>query len=124
MTNTIWHFPTPQSEEFRGIQHLPGAYGCVVLISTETLLELKLTTARSGNPSRLKSPTATDTGVLAARKLRAARKLPSPLPKSTETLLESWLATTTSSHPSPLKSPTAIDTGVLPAPKFCGAWKV
>src|SRR5260370_42541762 len=81
-------------------------YG-VLLISTETLLELKLATARSGNPSRLKSPTATDTGVLAARKLRAARNLPSPLPKSTDTSVEPPPATTKSSHPSPLKSPTA-----------------
>src|SRR5215472_13375785 len=60
----------------------------VLLISTETLSEPKLATARSSTPSPLKSPTATEVGSQPAPKFRAASEVPSPLPSSTETLLE------------------------------------
>src|SRR5260370_12611199 len=99
-------------------------YRPVLLISTETLSEFWLATARSGRPSRLKSPTAMDQAKFPAAKLRGARKLPSPLPKNTQTSSESWLATARSSRPSPLKSATATPIGVFPAAKFCAGWKV
>src|SRR5260370_31358322 len=89
----------------------PANYRPVLLISTETSLEYWLATARSGRPSRLKSPTAMDQAKLPAAKLRGAWKLPSPLPKSTETSSECWLATANSSHPSPLNSLTAMEQG-------------
>src|SRR5258708_4804469 len=76
----------PPATELRGASKLTPPVG-VLLISTETLLELALATAKSSRPSRLKSPTATEEGGLPAGKLRASWKLPSPLPKSTETLL-------------------------------------
>src|SRR3989442_1594166 len=53
--------------------------------STETMLEPKLATARSGLLSPLKSPTATEKGPLPTPKVCAAPKVPSPLPSSTET---------------------------------------
>src|SRR5260370_14944138 len=56
-------------------------YRPVLLISTETLLEFWLAMARSGLPSRLKSPTAMDQAKLPAAKLHGAWKLPSPLTK-------------------------------------------
>ena len=76
----------------RGLSRRRWSLG-VLLSSTKTLLESKLTTARSSFPSPLKSPTATDDGTLPAAKFRAAWKVPSPLPSSTETLLEFKLTT-------------------------------
>src|SRR5438128_2486728 len=86
----------------------------VLLISTETLLEKSLVTARSGLPSPLKSPTATEEGLVPVAKLCAGWKVPSPLPSSTDTSLEPELAVARSCTPSPLKSPTATDLGLLP----------
>jgi len=54
-------------------------------MSTETLSEKRLATARSCAPSPLSSPTATDAGRLPAPKFRADWRLPSPLPSKTET---------------------------------------
>src|SRR5262244_2069181 len=85
--------------------------------NTETLLELALATARSSAPSPLKSPTATETGVLPTVRLCAGWKLPSPELKSTETLFERELATARSGTPSPLKSPAATKTGLRPVSK-------
>src|SRR5437667_262180 len=84
----------------------------------DTLLELVLATARSGLPSRLKSPTATESGFVPAPKLVAAPKPPVPLPSSTDTSLEPRLATARSGLPSRLKSPTATETGFVPTPKL------
>jgi hypothetical protein len=56
------------------------------LISTETLLEAALATARSGRPSPLKSPTATAAGAVPTAKFTAGWKLPWPLPRSRLTL--------------------------------------
>src|SRR3989442_12042683 len=67
--------------------------GGVLLISTETFLEARLPTARSGLPSSLKSLTATEAltateeGIGPAPKFHAAWKVPLPLPSSTETRL-------------------------------------
>ena len=83
-----------------------------------------MATARSGSPSPLKSPTATEVGPLPAAKLRAAWKLPSPLLKGTETLSEMELVTARSGSPSPLKSPTATEVGRFPTPKLRAAWKL
>src|SRR5437660_373350 len=51
----------------------------------QTFEEPKFVTARSGAPSPLKSPTATEIGEQPAPKCWAAWKVPSPLPSSTET---------------------------------------
>src|SRR5262249_60553716 len=72
-------------------------------------------TARSRRPSPLTSPTATEEGLVPARKFRAAWKVPSPLPSSTLTLALFALATARSRRPSPLTSPTATDRGTRPA---------
>src|SRR5439155_5819952 len=101
----------------------------VLLISTETLSELKLPTARSCLTSPLKSPTATEAGLVPALKACAAWNVPSPLPSSTETvlgprMLKSKLATARSGCPSLLTSPTAMERGPVPVLKFRGAWNV
>src|SRR3989442_717044 len=70
------------------------------------------TTARSGIPSPLRSPTATEIATMSM--FGAARKDPSPLPSSTETVPEPPLTTARSRTPSPLKSPTATDEGSRP----------
>ena len=82
------------------------------------LLELKLATAILKKVSPLKSPTATEIGVVPAAKLVAVPKEPVPLPKSIEMLLESELATARSNIVSPLKSPTATERGVSPTAKL------
>ena len=56
--------------------------------STETVFELELATARSASPSWLKSPTATEVGLVSAASVSGAPKVPSPLPSSTETALD------------------------------------
>src|SRR5439155_1305043 len=102
----------------------------VLLISTETLSELKLVTTRSGRPSPLRSPMATEVGFTPAPKLTGSRKVPSPLPSSNKTGLgagkvKSTLATARSAYPSLLTSATATVTGLRPAVgKLCAAWKV
>src|SRR2546427_12897714 len=85
------------------------------------LAELMLATARSCLPSPLKSPTATEKGLVPAPKLAAALKLPAPSPKKIDTLAELKLATARSCLPSPLKSPTATEKGLVPAPKLVAA---
>ena len=75
--------------------------------------------------SPLKSPTATEIGLLlAVLKLVAAPKLPAPLPNNTETLCESWFVVTRSIFPSLLKSPTATALGLFPIPKLAAAAKL
>src|SRR5271169_6275586 len=71
--------------------------------------------ARSGLPSPLKSPTATDEGPDPAWNglPGAAAKPPDPFPSSTVTV-PSPLAMARSGLPSPLKSPTATDMGFVP----------
>src|SRR5438105_4381216 len=64
-----------------------GVGGAHVLSSTDTLLEPLFATTRSGLPSLLKSPTATETGLDPTEKLVAAVKPPVPLPRSTDTSL-------------------------------------
>src|SRR6185436_307423 len=82
-----------------------------------TLLEPKFAVARSGLPSRLKSPAATETAVPApSGEVAGWLKLPVPSPSIIVTLLEPLLAVARSGLPSRLKSPTATDKGWLPAP--------
>src|SRR5438105_13943496 len=59
-----------------------------VFSSTDTLLESKLQTTRSGLPSLLKSPVATEVGPVPIGRLVAAPKPPLPLPNITDMLLE------------------------------------
>src|SRR3989440_11987330 len=83
-----------------------------LLSSTETVLESKLATARSGLPSPLKSPTATETGLApATKKVGSASRRPSALITGIEVLLEPKIATARSGLPSPLKTPTVTETG-------------
>src|SRR5262249_37286886 len=72
----------------------------------DTSFEPEFATARSGQPSPLKSPTTTERGKLSATYLKGVvPKEPSSLPNSTLTLLLSVFATARSRMPSPLKSP-------------------
>src|SRR5689334_5872153 len=80
----------------------------------DTLLEPLFAVTRSGRPSPLKSPTATEEGYRPAEKLTAGWKVPLPLPSTMDTLLEPMFPVTRSGRPSPLKSPTATDSGVAP----------
>src|SRR6516225_5753814 len=124
----------------------PPAFVKTDKISCESLL-----TAKSGRPSPLKSPTATDWEPEPVAKFRGARNVPSPLPSNTLTVpgagdrmklprpngtRRSLLFTTTrSSRPSPLKSAVRIED--CPPPQkpnpigllvsvtvVTGAWKV
>ena len=84
--------------------------------------EWLLTLAMSTLPSRLKSPTATESGRNPARKLVAVPKLGEGhetlhVFSSTDTLLESALTTARSEPPSRLKSPTASLSGNNPTGK-------
>ena len=81
-----------------------------------TLAESSLATARSGLPSRLKSPTATEKGLVPtfSGEEGAAVKSPVPVPSRMLTLLEPALATARSGRPSRLKSPTATELGWVP----------
>ena len=54
----------------------------------ETVLELKLATARSGRPSALKSSVVTEWGAVPVVKSVFAPKLPVPAPSRIETVLE------------------------------------
>ena len=87
-----------------------------VLSRMLTLLELRLAAARSGRPSRLKSPTAMETGSVPtlSGEVGAAVKFPVPSPSRIVTLLELMLATARSGRPSRLKSPTATPRGSVP----------
>src|SRR5207247_1998840 len=76
---------------------------------------------RSGAPSPLKSPTATEIGKPPTATVDCGPKPPLPLFRfsSTETLLSA--AAARSGAPSPLKSPTATETGLSPTVKVdCG----
>src|SRR5205085_2109509 len=81
-----------------------------------TVLALKFAVARSGVPSRLKSPTATDLGLLPVPtgEPQACEKPPAPSPSKIVTLLELMLETARSRLPSLLKSPTAVEEGLIP----------
>src|SRR5262245_30233321 len=81
-------------------------------------MEPLLATARSGLPSPLKSPTATDLGLVPAPtvELWASGKSPAPSPSRIVTFLERWLATARSGLPSRLKSATVTELGFWPAP--------
>ena len=73
--------------------------------------ESALTTARSAMPSPLKSPVATDCGVLTVFRLGVDVKVPSPTPMRIVTVLLSTLVKARSGMPSPLKSATTIESG-------------
>ena len=75
-----------------------------------------LPSTRSGLPSPLKSPTATDCGNRPAAKglPGAGWNPPVPSPRRTVKSLELLLAVTISGLPSPLKSATATDCGPVP----------
>ncbi len=75
---------------------VPGAF--------EAPLPAVLSTARSGLPSPLKSPTAMPCGLAPTEVLTGAAKPPLPLPSRIETLLPFWFAVARSILPSPLKS--------------------
>src|SRR5205823_4259837 len=85
-----------------------------------TLLEPVLATARSGLPSRLKSPTTTESGRVPTPtgEPAACEKPPNPFPSRIDTMFEAlWSATARSGLPSRLKSPTASDLRPPPTAK-------
>ena len=65
-----------------------GLLGVQLLINTEAFLERRFAVTRSSLPSRLKSPAATDTGLLPTPKSVFGPKLPIPSPNSAETVWE------------------------------------
>ncbi len=96
---------------------------------TDAASALKFATARSCNPSPLRSPTATHKGPRPVFKVCAGWNVPFPLPSSTAievALPPPKVATARSARPSRLKSPTTTQLGLLPEPteKFRGAWNV
>src|SRR5437667_419508 len=107
---------------------VPIVNGASVLSSTETLVELRLVTARSGRPSPLKSLTVTEKGPPTTSKGCWAAKEGVAAPaavvlSSTDTMLELKLAVTRSGRPSPLRSPAATVQGPAPVAKVCWAVK-
>src|SRR5207245_2805946 len=91
---------------------------------TDTLLESALAVTRSGLPSLLKSPTASEPGLVPTPKLVAAPKPPVPLPSRMDMLLELKLATARSGLPSLSKSPTPTEIGPVPVPKLVAGPKL
>src|SRR4029079_10231543 len=100
-----------------------AAPGSVVLSNTATVLELKLTMAKSSLSSPLRSPIATERGLSPVTKSCLTAKLEVVAPgvvvlSSTDTVAIKF-ATTRSSFPSPLRSPIATDNGLSPVGKSC-----
>src|SRR3954452_21870764 len=85
--------------------------------NTLTLPPMKLSAAKSGLPSLLKSPTATDLGVWATitGEPGAGVKPPMPSPSRIVTLSDELLTTARSGFVSRLKSPVTIWLGAVPA---------
>src|SRR5207302_1748689 len=86
-----------------------------------------LTVAMSGNPSPLKSATATAVGLVPTGTVwAAAANPPAPLPSIKVTVLAPLSATAKSRCPSPSKSATSRATGPVLAPTVyvAAAWKV
>jgi len=79
-----------------------------------TLLPPGPPVARSGLPSRLKSPTAREDVEAPEAALCGFLKVPSPLPRRMFTVLPE-LPVARSSRPSPLKSAVRTDAGTVPA---------
>ena len=69
-------------------QELKKKFIAHVLSSTDTVLERRFATARSGLPSPLTSPIATEKGWTPVAKSVLAPNPPAPLPSSTDTVLE------------------------------------
>src|SRR5262245_27018383 len=100
------------------------APGAVVFSSTDTVALRLLATRRSGRPSPLTSPTATELGMLPVAKVCWGAKEGGVAPgavvvSSPDTVALTLLATRRSGRPSPLTSPTATELGVLPVAKVC-----
>ena len=86
---------------------------------TDTVFEKKLATAKSGMPSPLRSPTATQSGAEPVLKSSLGEKLGVTDPgavvfKRTDTRFDPVSATAKSGLLSPLKSPTATQLGSDP----------
>src|SRR5207344_656027 len=81
-----------------------------------TWSRLKFAATRSGRPSLLKSPTATDQGLRPASsgEVDAGVKLPAASPSRIVTLPSLKFAVARSGRPSLLKSPTVTDKGSSP----------
>src|SRR5262249_21246473 len=100
------------------------APGAVVFSSTDTVALRLLATRRSGRPSPLTSPTATELGLLPVAKVCWGAKDGVVAPgavvfSSTDTVALKVLATRRSGRPSPLTSPTATELGALPVSTVC-----
>src|SRR5436190_7201511 len=85
--------------------------------NTLTLPPMKLSATKSGLPSLLKSPTATDLGVVPTitGEPGAGVKPPRPSPRRIDTLFDELLTTARSGFVSRLKSPVTIWLGAVPA---------
>ena len=95
-----------------------------VPVPSRTATVLKFATARSGLPSPLRSPIATENGFEPTAKSVFAPKEPTPVPRRTETFLLWKFATAKSGSPSPFRSPIATENGVVPTTKLVAAPKV
>ena len=90
---------------------------------TETLFPPWFAVTRSSAPSPLKSPTATEPGVVPTLKFAAVPKAPVPVPSKTETSPELALAAMRSCLPSLSISPTATELGLTFTGKLVAALK-
>jgi DNA-directed RNA polymerase specialized sigma24 family protein len=102
----------------------------VVFSKTDTApADAPSATTRSGRPSRLRSATATEEGLVPTGRaiwpVKDAVAAPTGVAFSiTVTKLLRAAVTARSGRPSPLKSPTATEAGLLPVPKVCWFAKV
>src|SRR5262249_52705151 len=100
------------------------APGAVSFSSTLAVLSLKLATRRSGRPSPLTSPSATEKGARPVAKgcwgAREGEEGPGAVSVSSSlTVAVLTLATRRSGKPSPLTAPSATETGPRPVAKVC-----
>src|SRR5262249_35882777 len=104
------------------------APAAVVFNSTDTVSLAKLATRRSGRPSPLTSPTATELGWVPVAKVCWAAKDGMVAPaavvfSSRDTVAPATLATRSSALPLPDALPTATERGWVPVAKVCWAAK-
>ena len=102
-----------------------AAPGAVVFSSTDTVLEPRFATIRSGLPSPFKSAAVTDCGLIPVAKVCWAAKEGVVAPgavvfSSTDTVFEAEFATIRSGLPSPLKSAADHGERMLPVAKSAG----
>ena len=77
--------------------------------STDTVPDPLFASARSGFPSRFRSPIARDCGAPSVPKSLLVPKVPSPFPINTDRVLELIFTTARSGFPSAFRAPIATE---------------